>query len=65
MLREVYKHAMHAGKHYGRGGKSMTDHVIVDQQLMKGVGDMTMQREAGNGISDHFLLLTKLIVLGK
>ena len=52
-------------KHDSREVRSMIDHVVVDRELMRNTLDVTVQRGAGSGISDHYLLLTKMRVARK
>ena len=34
----------------------MIDHVVVNRELMRDTLDVSVQRGAGSGISDHYLL---------
>ena len=42
--------------------RSMIDHVVVDREVMRDIMDVTVVRGAGGGISDHYLVVTKLKV---
>ena len=40
--------------------RSMIDHVVLDKRVAKETLDVIVKRGARSGISDHFLVLTKV-----
>ena len=47
-------------QHDSRDARSMIDHIVLDKRLAKDILDVTVKRGVGSGISNHFLVLTKV-----